>query len=276
MPSFSTVTDTVKAAAREAGFELVGVAGIGEFPELAVFPEWIEQGRAGEMKYLEARDTEGRLKRGSVRHIAPWARSLIVCATNYNTAEPYSTESADPARGWISRYAWSQQDYHDVVLKRLRTVEDKLLSLVHSSRSPDNEGARHDDHSLVVYEMAGFVGAEADQATATVFMFVLGSALGESATVGLRRRLSRDGGNAEELIRDAVVRASEIGMRFPRLRARLEGGPAVGYAAAPDKSFEFGLQAIFDGLEARLAAGRTSSSEKMTRSCEPSASTTTP
>jgi AcrR family transcriptional regulator len=121
--------------------------------------------------------------------------------------------------------------------------------------------ARYDDHSLAVYEMAGFVGAEADQATATVFMFVLGSALGEAATVGLRRRLSRDGGNAEELIRDAVVRASEIGMRFPRLRARLDGGPAVGYAAAPDKSFEFGLQAIFDGLEARLAAGRTLTSK---------------
>jgi len=114
--------------------------------------------------------------------------------------------------------------------------------------------ARHDDHSLAVYEMAGFVGAEADQATATVFMFVLGSALGESATVSLKRRLSRGGGNAEELIRDTVGRASEIGMRFPRLRARLEGVPAVDYAAAPDKSFEFGLQAIFDGLEARLAA----------------------
>ncbi len=122
--------------------------------------------------------------------------------------------------------------------------------------------ARYDDHSLAVYEMAGFVGAEADQAMATVFMFVLGSALGESATVGLRRRLSRHGGNAEELIRDIVVRASEIGMRFPRLRARLEGGAAVGYAAPPDKSFEFGLQAIFDGLEARLAAGRTLTSKR--------------
>jgi hypothetical protein len=121
--------------------------------------------------------------------------------------------------------------------------------------------ARYDDHSLAVYEMAGFVGAEADKATATVFMFVLGSALGESATFGLRRRLSRDGGNAEELVRDTLVRGTEIGMRFPRLRARLEGGPVVGYAAAPDKSFEFGLQAIFDGLEARLSTGRTLTSE---------------
>jgi epoxyqueuosine reductase len=147
MPPFSTVTDAVKTAAREAGFELVGVAGVGEFPELALYPEWIEQGRAGDMKYLETRNAEGRLKRASLRHIAPWARSLIVCATNYNTAQPYSTESADRDRGWISRYAWSQQDYHEVVLTRLRTVEAKLLTLVHSSRSPDKEVACHDRDS---------------------------------------------------------------------------------------------------------------------------------
>jgi AcrR family transcriptional regulator len=114
--------------------------------------------------------------------------------------------------------------------------------------------ARHDDHSLAVYETAGFVGAEADQATATVFMFVLGNALGESAAASLTRRLSRDGGNAEELVRDTMAQASEIAMQFPRLRARLETAAASGYGAAPDNSFEFGLRAIFDGLEDQLAA----------------------
>jgi len=121
--------------------------------------------------------------------------------------------------------------------------------------------ARHDDHSLAIYEMAGFIGAEADQASATVFMFVLGSALGISATVSLQRRFSRDGGDAEELIRDTILKASEIAMRFPRLRARLEGTPSIDYAGAPDKSFEFGLQAIFDGFEARLAARQGSTSQ---------------
>jgi hypothetical protein len=116
--------------------------------------------------------------------------------------------------------------------------------------------ARYDDHSLALYETAGFMGAEADQATATVFMFVLGSALGELATVRFKRQLSREGGNAEERMQDTIARASEIARRFPRLRARLEAGQAAEYAAPPDKSFEFGLQAIFEGLEARLAAGR--------------------
>jgi epoxyqueuosine reductase len=51
---------------------------------------------------------------------------VIVCAINYNTAHPYSTEVSDPGRGWISRYAWSREDYHDSVLRRLREVEAKL------------------------------------------------------------------------------------------------------------------------------------------------------
>jgi AcrR family transcriptional regulator len=114
--------------------------------------------------------------------------------------------------------------------------------------------ARHDDYGLAVYEMAGFAGAEAEQAMTTVFMFVLGSALGASATVSLKRRLTREGSDADELIRDTIAKASEIAMQFPRLRARLEGGPSVDYSGAPDKSFDFGLQAILDGLEARLPA----------------------
>ena len=135
MTSLSTVKNAVKTVAREAGFELVGVAGVGEFPELAHFPSWIQEGHAGEMKYLEARDEEGRLKRASLRYVAPWARSVIVCACNYNTAQPYSTEPAHPRQGWISRYAWTQQDYHDVFLKKLRTVEAKLSPLVSRLRS---------------------------------------------------------------------------------------------------------------------------------------------
>jgi AcrR family transcriptional regulator len=114
--------------------------------------------------------------------------------------------------------------------------------------------ARHDDHSLAVYEMAGFASAEADQAAAAVFMFVLGNALGESATVTLRRRLSRDGANPDELIGDTIARATEIAMQFPRLRTRLEAAAVpADYAGAPDKSFEFGLGAIFDGFEDLLA-----------------------
>jgi epoxyqueuosine reductase len=81
------------------------------------------------MKYLEARDEQGRLKRASLAHAAPWARSVVVCAINYNTAQPYSTQVPDEdaqGRGWISRYSWGPQDYHDSVMRRLRQVEAAL------------------------------------------------------------------------------------------------------------------------------------------------------
>jgi len=116
--------------------------------------------------------------------------------------------------------------------------------------------ARHDDHLLAIYEKAGFVGTEVEQAVATVFMFVLGSALGASATAALTRRLGRAGGDPEKELREVMAKASEIAMQFPRLRARVEQGPDVEYGDAPEKSFEFGLQAVLDGLDARLAGRR--------------------
>jgi epoxyqueuosine reductase len=120
----------VKQAANDAGFELAGIAPVAQFPELSRFSEWIAAGHAGEMHYLEKRDAAGNLKRASLSSAVPWARSVIVCAINYNTAHPYSTEAENADRGWISRYAWSKEDYHDAVLRRLRVVEDRLRGMV--------------------------------------------------------------------------------------------------------------------------------------------------
>ena len=122
----SDVKAMVKRAAEEAGFDLSGVAPAADPPELDHFPAWIAAGHAGEMKYLEARNDNGDLKRASLAAVAPWARSVVVCAINYNTEHPYSTEVHDSDRGWISRYAWSREDYHDSVLRRLKQVEAAL------------------------------------------------------------------------------------------------------------------------------------------------------
>ena len=130
MNQITKIADLVKQTAREAGFELAGIAPIRDFVELKHYPEWIAAGHAGEMKYMESRDEAGQLKRASLRSAAPWARSVIVCAINYNTAHPYSTQVNDPERGWISRYAWSREDYHEAVMRRLRVVENSLRDAV--------------------------------------------------------------------------------------------------------------------------------------------------
>lgn len=128
MLGINEITLLVKRAAHDAGFDLAGIAPVRDFDELAYFPQWIANGHAGEMKYLEARDEAGRLKRESLRVAAPWAESVIVCAINYNTAQPYSTQVDDPGHGWISRYAWGNEDYHEVVLRKLREVEKQLAA----------------------------------------------------------------------------------------------------------------------------------------------------
>ena len=124
---FSTeqFAEAAKQAAIHAGFDLAGIASVREedFPELNAFSEWIDAGHAGEMKYLEKRTESGELRRSAIRNAIPWAKSIIVCALNYNTDQPYSTRAHDPDRGWISRYAWGSKDYHDLLLPRLQQVE---------------------------------------------------------------------------------------------------------------------------------------------------------
>jgi epoxyqueuosine reductase len=110
--------------ARAVGFDLCGIAPAGEFPELAYLEEWLGRGHAGEMRYLHD------ARRRSPAHAMQGARSVIVCALNYNTALPSSTDAcAQPTsragpRGWISRYAWGD-DYHSV-------LSEKLEALIHN------------------------------------------------------------------------------------------------------------------------------------------------
>jgi epoxyqueuosine reductase len=113
--------------ARAAGFDLCGIAPAAEFPELAHLEEWLERGHAGEMRYLHD------ARRRSPVQAMPTARSVIVCALNYNTALPASIEAEAPAeeetgagpRGWISRYAWGD-DYHVVLSEKLESLIERL------------------------------------------------------------------------------------------------------------------------------------------------------
>lgn len=115
--------------------------------------------------------------------------------------------------------------------------------------------SRHDNHALAVYENAGFVPEDADRAAATVFMFVLGNAVGAAANISLRRRLSAKGGDPEAKLAEALDSAADVAGRFPRLRARIESAAGTGYNESPDNSFEFGLRTLLDGLKRHTAGG---------------------
>jgi len=135
----------MRTKAVEAGFDAAGVTAVAwpasdaEQIDAERFAAWVDAGRAGEMEYLKRRDEHGVFLRSGVQIAMPWARSIIVCALNYNAAAPLSIEEADEGTGWIARYAWSGResseemepllptDYHEELLKRLRRVESGLL-----------------------------------------------------------------------------------------------------------------------------------------------------
>ncbi len=143
----------IEELAAAAGFDIAGVAPAASkmTEDGERFISWVDAGRAGEMDFLKRRNEEGVLLRSAIQVAIPWARSLLVCAVNYNAAAPLSIDPAPVAAGWIARYAWSGRkraegsevneghdssqpsssqllptDYHDDLLERLRTIEAGL------------------------------------------------------------------------------------------------------------------------------------------------------
>jgi epoxyqueuosine reductase len=129
--------------ARAFGFDLADTTSVPEPASSAAaegdrrYAQWIDAGHAGEMEYLKRADDAGEYLRGDLRRSMPWARSVVVCAVNYNADAPRSIDPAGPNAGWIARYAWSGRedagdasrkgsDYHDVLLLRLRDLEAEL------------------------------------------------------------------------------------------------------------------------------------------------------
>ncbi|HUY81369.1 MAG TPA: tRNA epoxyqueuosine(34) reductase QueG [Acidobacteriaceae bacterium] len=145
MPYLSS--SLVDSLARSAGFTLAGVApapaedSAEDRSQRERFAQWIASGAAGEMEYLKRRNEQGELIRASLHSVFPWARSVVVCAADYSSAQPRSIDPTPQGTGWIARYAQTgsqtgspqkdggparPSDYHKVLLKRLEKLEAAL------------------------------------------------------------------------------------------------------------------------------------------------------
>ncbi len=131
--------DAVRTLALAAGFAEAGLVALPhekEERDAARFEQWVRNGYAGTMRYLERVDETRQLVRSRVGIPFPWARSAVVCYANYNSAEPRSIAPAEHGAGWIARYAWSSRkdangtrrpsDYHKALKKRLTALEAAL------------------------------------------------------------------------------------------------------------------------------------------------------
>jgi hypothetical protein len=158
-------------------------------------------------------------------------------------------ELPDPAAvGWRTAATIMATGFRAMIARHLWLVPAMGSYLIYGPGK-----ARHDDHALAVYEAGGFTGAQADQALNTVYMFVAGQALTDAAEAAWKRRLTRDGASFEEQSQAVMAQVIEVARDFPRLHARAASYELVDPAAA-DSGFEFGLNVILDGLEARLTS----------------------
>ena len=106
----------LKARAKELGFDLCGICPAVPPPGAGRFQEWIAAGYAGQMHFLPDR-AEAYARPQSV---LVGARSIVMLAMNYRTAEPAMTQ---PGQGRVSRYAWGT-DYHGIIRDRLARLAD--------------------------------------------------------------------------------------------------------------------------------------------------------
>ena len=88
----ASLAERAKALAREAGFDLAGIARADAPRELAFFAEWVARGHAGEMAYL----TSQVAKRSDLHSAFPWARSVVCAGPAVRHAAPLLDAGAAP------------------------------------------------------------------------------------------------------------------------------------------------------------------------------------
>lgn len=105
--------EALAGLARSLGFDLCRVARAVPPPHAEAFRQWLADGCAGEMGWME-RNAE---RRTEPQAVLPGVKSVVVLAVNYWQGNPGS-----PAEGRVARYAWND-DYHDWIPPRLRQIE---------------------------------------------------------------------------------------------------------------------------------------------------------
>ncbi len=129
--SRTALAEAIKLHARALGFELVGIASASAPATLASFETWLARGFAGEMSYLEDRHEAYAHPDG----VLPGVKSVVLLAMNYSSGETFESASThsdgdlSPAAFRVSRYAWGERDYHDLIRQRMRSLADEIHKL---------------------------------------------------------------------------------------------------------------------------------------------------
>jgi len=119
MNSLRSIWSELESEATDAGISRIGGSPI-EAAHSEMFTRWIAERHHAEMGYLE-KNLSARVDPSSR---FPWARSVIVIAVPYSADRP-----DDGMAAGIARYAQGD-DYHDVLDRMLRRIENRLATIV--------------------------------------------------------------------------------------------------------------------------------------------------
>ncbi len=117
----SQLSQFVKSTAIRTGFDWCGICPAISPTGLNHFHQWLDAGYHGEMQYMENR----RQAYSHPKHVMQGVKSIAMLATGYSAQKP--AQSSD-GLGRVSRYAWGQRDYHDVIHDRLKSIKTELLA----------------------------------------------------------------------------------------------------------------------------------------------------
>jgi AcrR family transcriptional regulator len=132
---------------------------------------------------------------------------------------------------------------------RHRWVVAELAHVVATVPGPNLRQAT--ERMLAVFETAGFPLQEAERALNTVSAYVAGIALSEAA---LHELLARHGQTPQDWL-DELTRASDdVTAEHERLHTITTGYAGLDPQQAMDEDFQYGLERVLDGLQARLDA----------------------
>jgi hypothetical protein len=144
---------------------------------------------------------------GSVPGTAYWhvkdKRDLVALAGEYVWRELALPELSSTK--WRRAATMMAMDFRAMLIRH-----PWLLQVFGSYVVYGHERARHDDHSLAIFEAAGFSGASALRTASAVRTFVVGDALAFAGKAAFERTLRRSGKDATTEIRLSIAKFSQI------------------------------------------------------------------
>jgi epoxyqueuosine reductase len=121
-PDYAALAVDIKRWAREAGFQRVGIAGIGLADEERRLLEWLDRGRHGAMDYMARHGTN----RSRPDALVPGTLRVVSVGLDYlPDAADMAATLDDPSRAYVSRYALGR-DYHKLMRNRLQKLADRI------------------------------------------------------------------------------------------------------------------------------------------------------